>query len=201
MKKLVLTTVLLLAMTAVQAQSVETFLNRYKSLVEAVEQSDSISDAQRENFDTLRYDCYTDSECEKMKPIIEERGLKVKLITDVIGGKYCVSADPKMIKIVIGNFITNAIKYADTRVEIKLLGNDKRVKFMVSNDGEGISKKDIKKIWEPFYKGDKARTDRLGSSGMGLAINRSILRLHKAKYKCISDKCETSFWFEMKRVK
>ena len=138
---------------------------------------------------------------EKMKPIIEERGLKVKLITDVIGGKYCVSADPKMIKIVIGNFITNAIKYADTRVEIKLLGNDKKVKFMVSNDGEGISKKDIKKIWEPFYKGDKARTDRLGSSGMGLAINRSILRLHKAKYKCISDKCETSFWFEMKRVK
>ena len=53
MKKLVLTTLLLLAMTAVQAQSVETFLNRYKSLVEAVEQSDSISDAQRENFDTV----------------------------------------------------------------------------------------------------------------------------------------------------
>ena len=138
---------------------------------------------------------------ERMKPIIAERGLKVKLITDIIGGKYYVNADPKMIKIAIGNFITNAVKYAESKVEIKLLGKDKKVTFMVTNDGEGISKKEIKRIWEPFYKTDKARTDRMGSSGMGLAINSSILRLHKAKYKCISNKTETSFWFELKRVK
>jgi signal transduction histidine kinase len=138
---------------------------------------------------------------ERMKPLIAERGLKAKLITDVIGGKYYVKADPKMIKIAIGNFITNAVKYAESKVEIKLLGKDKKVTFMVTNDGEGISKKEIKRIWEPFYKTDKARTDRMGSSGMGLAINSSILRLHKAKYKCISDKTETSFWFELKRVK
>jgi signal transduction histidine kinase len=138
---------------------------------------------------------------ERMKPLIAERGLKAKLITDVIGGKYYVKADPKMIKIAIGNFITNALKYAESKVEIKLLGKDKKVTFMVSNDGHGISKKEIKRIWEPFYKTDKARTDRMGSSGMGLAINSSILRLHKAKYKCISDNTETSFWFELKRVK
>lgn len=138
---------------------------------------------------------------ERMKPLIAERGLKTKLITDVIGGKYYVKADPKMIKIAIGNFMTNAVKYAESKVEIKLLGKDKKVTFMVTNDGEGISKKEIKRIWEPFYKTDKARTDRMGSSGMGLAINSSILRLHKAKYKCISDKTETSFWFELKRVK
>lgn len=138
---------------------------------------------------------------ERMKPIIAERGLNVKLITDVIGGEYYVNADPKMIKIAIGNFITNAVKYAESKVEIKLLGKDKKVTFMVSNDGQGINKKDIKRIWEPFYKTDKSRTDRMGSSGMGLAINSSILRLHKAKFKCISDKNETSFWFELKRVK
>ena len=143
----------------------------------------------------------TSSIYERMKPLIAERGLNVKLITDVIGGKYYVNADPKMIKIAIGNFITNAVKYAESKVEIKLLGKDKKVTFMVSNDGQGISKKEIKRIWEPFYKTDKARTDRIGSSGMGLAINSSILRLHKAKYKCISDQTETSFWFEMKRVK
>ena len=138
---------------------------------------------------------------ERMKPLIAERGLKVKLITDILDGKYYVKADPKMIRIAIGNFITNAVKYAETKVDIKLLVKDKKVTFMVSNDGEGISKKEIKRIWEPFYKTDKARTDRIGSSGMGLAINSSILRLHKAKYKCISDKNQTSFWFELKRVK
>ena len=138
---------------------------------------------------------------EHIKPVISERGLNVRLITDVIGGKYAAYADPKMIRIAIGNFITNAVKYADSRVEIKLLSNEKNITFMVTNDGQCISKKDIKKIWEPFYKADKARTDRMGSSGMGLAINKGILRLHKAKYKCVSSNNETSFWFELKKVK
>lgn len=137
---------------------------------------------------------------ERVKPIIAERNLNVKLITDVIGGEYFVYADPKMIKIAVSNFITNAVKYAESRIEIKLMSKDKKVIFMVTNDGKCISKKDLKRIWEPFYKGDKARTDRLGSSGMGLAINSSILQLHKAKYKCISSNNETSFWFELKKV-
>ena len=153
------------------------------------------------NLEEVELYAMTASIYERMKPLIAERGLNVKLITDVLDGKYYVKADPKMIRIAIGNFITNAVKYAESKVEIKLLGKDKKVTFMVSNDGEGISKKEIKRIWEPFYKTDKARTDRMGSSGMGLAINSSILRLHKAKYKCISDKTETSFWFELKRVK
>ena len=137
---------------------------------------------------------------EQMQPIIQERGLNAKLVTDVIDGTYYVYADPKMIRIVISNFITNAVKYAEKKVEIKLSGNEKLVKFQVINDGPGISKKDIKKIWEPFYKTDKVRTDRLSSNGMGLAINRSILTLHKAKYDCSSDENGTLFWFEIKRV-
>ena len=138
---------------------------------------------------------------DRMKPIINERGLNVKLVTDVLGGKYVAYADPKMIGITMGNFITNAVKYAESRVDIKLLSNEKKITFMVTNDGQCISKKEIKRIWEPFYKGDKARTDRMGSSGIGLAINSSILKLHKAKYKCISSNNETSFWFELKKVK
>lgn len=136
----------------------------------------------------------------QMQPIIQERGLSAKLVPDRIGGEYYVYADPKMIRIVIGNFITNAVKYAEKKVEIKLSGNEKQVTFLIRNDGPGISKKDIRKIWEPFYKADKARTDRLGSSGMGLAINRSILTLHKAKYDCSSGENETQFRFEIKRV-
>ena len=58
---------------------------------------------------------------ERMKPIINERGLNVKLVTDVLGGKYVAYADPKMIKIAIGNFITNAVKYAESRVAIKFI--------------------------------------------------------------------------------
>ena len=118
---------------------------------------------------------------EQLKPLIRERGLTVKLLARHEGEKYYVFADPKMIL-------------------IALSGNEKRVMFFVRNDGPGISETDLKKIWEPFYKGDQARTDRIGSSGMGLAISRSILKLHKAKYGCSSNENETSFWFTIKRV-
>ena len=137
---------------------------------------------------------------ERMKPIISERELDVRFFTDKEDGMYSVLADPKMIRIAINNFITNAVKYAESWIYIDLYSYEKKIKFVIGNDGKTISKKDIKKIWEPFYKGDKARTDRIGSSGMGLAINSSILRLHKAKHKCTSKNGRTTFWFEIKRM-
>lgn len=137
---------------------------------------------------------------ERMKPIISERKLDVRFFTDKDDGKYFVLADPKMMRIAINNFITNAVKYAESTVNIELYSYEKKIKFVIGNDGKTISKKDIRKIWEPFYKGDKARTDRIGSSGMGLAINSSILRLHKAKHKCTSKNGRTTFWFEIKRM-
>lgn len=137
---------------------------------------------------------------ERMKPIISERELDVRFFTDKDDEMYSVLADPKMIRIAINNFITNAVKYAESCINIDLYSYDKKIKFVIGNDGKTISKKDIKKIWEPFYKGDKARTDRIGSSGMGLAINSSILRLHKAKHKCTSKNGRTTFWFEIKRM-
>ena len=76
----------------------------------------------------------------------------------------------------------------------------KNILFSVTNDGTPIGKKEIKKIWDPFYKTDKARTGRLGSSGVGLAVNKSILEQHKAKYGCRSDESGTTFWFEMRKA-
>lgn len=113
--------------------------------------------------------------------------------------EYLVIADLDLIKMAIGNFLSNAIKYADKKVYVKISGTGKNVRWEVRNDGKTISKKEQKQIWELFYKADKSRTERLGSSGIGLAVNRSILNLHGAKYGCNSDFSGTTFWFEMKR--
>jgi signal transduction histidine kinase len=137
---------------------------------------------------------------ERMKPIISERELDVKIYTDNEDGDYYVYADPKMMRIVINNFITNAVKYAQSSINMDFYIHEKTILFVIGNDGTTISKKDIKKIWEPFYKADKTRTDRIGSSGMGLAINKSILKLHNAKFKCTSNAGRTTFSFEMKKV-
>lgn len=153
------------------------------------------------NTEEIELNAMVSAVVNQMQPIIQERELEVRIVTDQIDGEYLINADPKMMRIVISNFISNAVKYAEKIVTVKLLKDSKTIMFMIENDGEGISKKDIRKIWEPFYRGDKARTDRLSSSGMGLAINKSILNLHKAKYKCTSEQCRTIFWFKMRKVK
>ena len=142
----------------------------------------------------------TKAVCEQMKPLISERGINLDIATDgKDNGAYTVRADSEMMRIAIGNFISNAVKYAESKIRIELLGSSGKVTFMITNDGTPIDKKEQKKVWDAFYKADKSRTDRLDSSGMGLAINKSILDLHKAKYDCSSDRSGTTFRFEIKR--
>ena len=139
----------------------------------------------------------------RMDSLIKERDLDVtwdESISDKTKEEYLVIADLDLIKMAIGNFLSNAIKYGDKKVVLKISGTNKLVRWEVRNDGKTISKKEQKQIWELFYKTDKSRTERLGSSGIGLAVNRSILNLHKAKFGCNSDFSGTTFWFEMKRI-
>ena len=96
--------------------------------------------------------------------------------------------------------MSNAIKYGKKEVSVFLSGDSNNVTFKISNDGDPISKKDQKKIWDLFYKKDKSGADRLNSNGVGLAVNKSILELHKAKFG-VSSESGTTFWFEMKRIK
>lgn len=138
---------------------------------------------------------------DQMKPIISERGLRTTLQAVPEDGSFAVNADLSMMKIVIGNFLSNAVKFCDKKVDVKITSREKKILFEVSNDGARIDKKELKKVWDAFYKTDKARTDRFGSSGMGLSICKSILELHKARYGCTSDVYKTTFWFEMNRVR
>ena len=116
-------------------------------------------------------------------------------------GECIVSADLDMMKMVISNFMSNAIKYGKTKVEVLLVNGSNNVTFKITNDGEPISRKDQKKIWDLFYKKDKSGSDRLSSTGVGLAVNKSILDIHKAKFGVESSAAGTTFWFEMKKAK
>ena len=106
-----------------------------------------------------------------------------------------------MMKMVISNFMSNAIKYGKTKVDVLLVDGSNNVTFKITNDGDPISKKDQKKIWDLFYKKDKSGSDRLTSTGVGLAVNKSILDIHKAKFGVESSAAGTTFWFEMKKAK
>lgn len=96
------------------------------------------------------------------------------------------------------NFISNAVKYADKKIDINLSENGRKIKFTITNDGNAISEEKIDKVWDEFYRDESIDNSRIGSTGLGLAITKNILILHDAGYGCKSENGKTSFWFEMK---
>lgn len=85
----------------------------------------------------------------------------------------------RMLQCVI-NLLVNAIKYTDEsgKIEIKTYEETGRLCIKVEDNGIGISKKDQERIFERFYRVDKARTRTMGGTGLGLAIASEIVKAH-----------------------
>lgn len=76
---------------------------------------------------------------------------------------------------------------------------DDIVKCTVFNTGENIPESDIDKIWEKFYKVDKARTREYGGSGIGLSIVKAILAAMNRECGVKNVQNGVEFWFEVEK--
>ncbi len=130
---------------------------------------------------------------------ILEKNIDLTIECDEKADAYPVYADLEMMYIVINNFITNAIKYCDHTVKIKLKNYRNSIEFSITNDGAGIEKADLDKVWDVLYKADKGSSETGENSGVGLSVVKSILDAHNAKCGCFSGFKGTNFWFLMDR--
>lgn len=91
-------------------------------------------------------------------------------------------ADPDALNQVLDNLISNAIKYTPEggaiRLGLHLNWGQKRIYVNVSDTGIGIPKRDLKRIFERFYRVDKARSRSQGGTGLGLAIAQELVHAH-----------------------
>ena len=114
-----------------------------------------------------------------------------------------VEADSDAIQRVITNLLDNAIKYSNDNGYIKItVGyHSSNVVISVENSGNGISEKDLKHIWDRFYKADKSRgTDKSGV-GLGLFIVKNIIHQHHQKIYAQSVEGKyTRFVFTLKKA-
>jgi signal transduction histidine kinase len=93
-----------------------------------------------------------------------------------LGDAFTAAADPELTRRAITNLVENAVKHGarpEVAIELRLRSLSGAVELAVSDDGEGVSDEDLPRLFEPFFRGDRARGR--GGSGLGLAIVRKIM--------------------------
>jgi signal transduction histidine kinase len=139
-----------------------------------------------------------ESQLQSYVGFVEQEGYKLIFISR---GDGMVIADEARIKQVIANLVSNAFKYCgpDRTVEVRMLDEGDYVRCEVSDHGIGIPKRDLRHIWERYYKAS-TNYQRSSSSGLGLSIVKEILLVHGANFGVESAlRKGSTFWFEIKK--
>lgn len=107
------------------------------------------------------------------------------IITYDINQEVSVYADKNMLKQAIRIFIDNAIKYSPAGGEIAIgLGKeDKNITVSIKDNGIGMTRNELKHIFDRFYRSDQSRTKDKGGHGLGLAIAKIIVLNHNGKIR------------------
>ena len=105
---------------------------------------------------------------------------KYEIIRDYPINSIWVEIDTDKMTQVIDNIINNAIKYSPDggKITVSVKTTDTQMILSISDEGLGIPKKDLPKIFDRFYRVDKARSRAQGGSGLGLAIAKEIIKQH-----------------------
>ena len=124
---------------------------------------------------------------ENLQYVAKEKKHNLKCVVNMIPGPVLASKDA--IQQVMTNIISNSIKYTPDGGEITVYvgaaGGKAYIKFV--DNGIGIPEKDLKRIFERFYRVDKARSRQMGGPGLGLSIVKEIVEAHEGTIEMKSE--------------
>lgn len=141
-----------------------------------------------------------------LRPLIEEslarhaltceaRGVKPEF---VISDRFTVDADRDMLRTILDNLLSNAIRYSAPggRIGIRAAAGDGGYRIQVTDDGPGIASNDRERLFEPFFRGNAPAGGQLPGSGLGLAISRELARAHGGELR-LADRDDWNTVFEL----
>ena len=110
-----------------------------------------------------------------------------------------VWSDEYKIEEVVTNYLSNAINHCafEKRIVIRIERIQDCVRVYVYNTGKPIPEEDIERIWDKFYKVDKARTREYGGNGIGLSIVKAIMESYGNSYGVANVDGGVEFWFDL----
>lgn len=135
----------------------------------------------------------------KYETLFEEKNasLELSLLDNVT-----VNADWNRLEQVLTNFITNALRHVNEEgtIYIDMVDKDGSISVEIENTGSSIPEEDLPKIWDKFYKIDKARTRKLGGTGIGLSIVKNTLVHHGYSFGAENTDRGVKFYFEVPKL-
>ncbi len=123
---------------------------------------------------------------------------EIRMIYEPQSGLY-VWGDEYQVEEVLRNYISNAVNHCSGRKEIiiKTERLEDKVRTCVFNSGDPIPEESLGRLWEKFYKVDKARTREYGGSGLGLSIVKAIMESLHQQYGVRNYDDGVEFYFEL----
>ncbi|HZW38099.1 MAG TPA: HAMP domain-containing sensor histidine kinase [Ignavibacteriaceae bacterium] len=113
---------------------------------------------------------------------------KVEVLKNIEEPIYIVG-DPDSIVSLFTNLISNAIKYAQNpkKIEITMINKQDNIEFSIQDNGQGLTVEEIKNIFRPYYRTEKAARSRIKGTGIGLYLVEEIVKAHKGQIKILSN--------------
>ena len=120
------------------------------------------------------------------------RGVEINSLDGPVG--LWVRGDERQLTSAVGNLVENAVKYshAGDVVQVRTRVDDAAVEVMVADQGIGIPTRDLDRVFERFYRVDRARSRETGGTGLGLSIVRQVAANHGGEVLVSSQEGEGS---------
>ena len=118
---------------------------------------------------------------EDLKPVADKAGISIR----IKGEEAKIHGIPKTLESIVYNLCDNAIKYNKEGgdVSVEVWNGQKEAMLVVADNGLGIPKEDLDRIFERFYRVDKSRSREVGGTGLGLSIVKHAALIHNAQIK------------------
>ncbi len=166
----------------VERRALETMLQQVERLGKLVEQ---LLDLSKLEAGVVPLERKTFTAAGLLEPVVEEWRARaevrdLRLETSVEPPAFALDGDEERLRQVVGNLVANAIRHSPRggRVLVRAVAHDGISRLEVLDDGPGIPAAEAERVFERFYRSDRARTTGEGGSGLGLAIARWIVELH-----------------------
>lgn len=145
------------------------------------------------NFSPIYLPEFLERSLSVLRKEAEKKHIELSMLVD---DDIYIEADEDRLRQIIINLLSNGIAYTHDGGKVKVRvepldknvdGDYERLRLIVSDTGMGIPKKDLPRIFERFYRVDKARSRSSGGTGLGLSIVKHLVELHKGTIRVDSE--------------